>query len=443
LGQTRFGIRVEDKDEWERRVPLTPDQVAAAIDRPGVGFVVQPSSSRVFRDEEYGQAGAEVSDDLSSAEIILAIKEIPSKRLLPGKTYVYFAHVIKGQAHNMAMLQTLLDRGCTLVDYEKIEDSKGRRLIFFGNFAGLAGMYETIHAMGQRFRALGIDTPFVDQQRPVDCADLVSCARDLRRVGERISKEGLPPELVPLVIGFAGYGNVSMGAQSVIDDNLPVEELQPEELETLNQRSNLSPHHVCKVVFKEAHMVEPAEGQEFQLQEYYDHPERYRGAFEKFLPQLDVLVNCIFWTERYPRLVTLDWCREQFAADASPKLKVIGDISYDAGGSIQCTVEATSLGNPVYTYDPVTGSHSFGHEGRGLTILAVDNLPAALARESSAFFGEALSAFVPDLARARWDGELHDSGLPPELQRAVIVWRGSLTPDFQYLEGHLPAPGVE
>jgi len=122
---------------------------------------------------------------------------------------------------------------------------------------------------------------------------------------------------------------------------------------------------------------------------------------------------------------------------------VIGDISCDVGGSIQCTVEATSLGNPVYTYDPVTGSHSFGHEGRGLTILAVDNLPAALARESSAFFGEALSAFVPDLARARWDGELHDSGLPPELQRAVIVWRGSLTPDYQYLEGHLPAPGVD
>jgi alpha-aminoadipic semialdehyde synthase len=443
LAPARFGVRIEDKDDWERRVPLTPDQVAAALQNPGVGFVVQPSPNRVFADEEYRQAGAEVSGDLSSADIILAIKEVPSKVLLPGKTYVYFAHVIKGQPHNMGMLQTLLDRGCTLIDYEKIEDAEGRRLIFFGNYAGLAGMYETIHAMGQRFHALGIESPFADQQRPVDCVDLASCARNLQQVGERISKEGLPPELVPLVIGFAGYGNVSKGAQSVIDDNLPVEEIQPEELETLAGRSDLSPHHLYKVVFEERHMVEPTEGQEFQLQEYYDHPERYRSTFERHLTHLDVLVNCIFWTERYPRLVTLDWCGERFAEGAGPKLKVIGDISCDVGGSIQCTVEATSLGDPVYTYDPITGNHSFGHQGRGLTILAVDNLPAALARESSAFFGDALSGFVPDLAAARWDGELHESGLPPELQRAVIVWRGKLTADFQYLKECLPAKGLD
>ncbi|TNF74528.1 MAG: hypothetical protein EP299_07120, partial [Acidobacteria bacterium] len=217
----------------------------------------------------------------------------------------------------------------------------------------------------------------------------------------------------------------------------------PEELETLAGRSDLSPHQLYKVVFKESHMVEPAEGQEFELQEYYDHPERYRGTFEKYLPHLDVLVNCIFWTERYPRLVTLDWCRERFAETTSPRLKVIGDISCDVGGSIQCTVEATTLGNPVYIYDPVSGSHEFGYQGRGLTILAVDNLPAALARESSTFFGNALSGLVPELAAASWDGELEESGLPPELERAVIVWRGRLTPDYRYLEEHLVAGDVK
>ena len=443
MSTTRFGIRVEDKDDWERRAPLTPDQMAAATRDPKIAFVVQPSSNRVFPDEEYRQAGAEVAEDLSPTDIILAIKEVPAKLLLPSKTYVYFAHVIKGQPHNMAMLQTLLDRGCTLVDYEKIEDAEGRRLIFFGNYAGLAGMYETIHAMGRRFRALGLETPFEDQPRPVDCPNLASCASNLQQVGRRISEEGLPPELVPLVIGFAGYGNVSQGAQSVIDDNLPVEEVQPEELETLAGRSDLSAHHLYKVVFKESHMVEPVQGQEFQLQEYYDHPERYRAAFERYLPHLDVLVNCIFWTDRYPRLVTLDWCRDAFAGDTNPKLKVIGDISCDVGGSIECTVEATTLGDPVYTYDPVTGSHGFGHQGRGLTIVAVDNLPAALARESSTFFGDTLKGLLPALAAARWDGELAESGLPPELQRAVIVWRGQLSPEFRYLEEHLHALDVQ
>ena len=40
----------------------------------------------------------------------------------------------------MPMLQHLLDRRCHLVDYERMTDDRGRRLVFFGRHAGLAGM---------------------------------------------------------------------------------------------------------------------------------------------------------------------------------------------------------------------------------------------------------------------------------------------------------------
>ena len=57
-------------------------------------------------------------------------------------------------------LQRLIDGGCTLIDYERIVDEKNRRLIFFGRYAGIAGMIETLHAYGKKIKLRGYDTPF-------------------------------------------------------------------------------------------------------------------------------------------------------------------------------------------------------------------------------------------------------------------------------------------
>ena len=69
---------------------------------------------------------------------------------------------------------------------------------------------------------------------------------------------------------------------------------------------------LVKVIFREEDMVEPRSTEaQFVLQDYYQHPENYRGVFARHLPHLDVLVNTIYWDERYPRLVTRKWARRQ------------------------------------------------------------------------------------------------------------------------------------
>jgi alpha-aminoadipic semialdehyde synthase len=87
-------------------------------------------------------------------------------------------------------------------------------------------------------------------------------------------------------------------------------------------------------------------------------------AFLSVIDRLSVLVNCIYWDERYPRLLTRDQCRRMWAPGRRPKLMVIGDISCDVNGSIECTVKATEPGNPVYVYDPATGTAKDGFEAR-------------------------------------------------------------------------------
>ena len=73
----RVGLRREDKNEWERRVPLTPDHVRTLVEQ-GLQVSVQPSTIRVFKDEDYRQAGASIQEDLSGCGMVFAVKEIPA-----------------------------------------------------------------------------------------------------------------------------------------------------------------------------------------------------------------------------------------------------------------------------------------------------------------------------------------------------------------------------
>ncbi len=72
-----LGIRREDKNPWERRVPLTPIDVRELMRELPLEVWVQPSPIRVFADEDYRREGARVAEDLSPCRIILAVKEIP------------------------------------------------------------------------------------------------------------------------------------------------------------------------------------------------------------------------------------------------------------------------------------------------------------------------------------------------------------------------------
>ena len=428
-----IGIRREDKNRWERRVPLVPSDVRDLNARHGLHFLVQPSAIRVYSDADYRSAAATVSEDLGPSSIVFAVKEVPIELLMPGKIYIYFAHVVKGQHHNMPMLHRLMELGCTLIDYEKITDDKKRRLIFFGRHAGYAGMIDTLHCLGARFKSGGISNPLAEVRKAHEYPDLAAAKEHLSTL---IPKMARGRGNTPLVFGFSGYGNVSTGAQEVFDSLDPVE-FPVADLASADKSAGGRP---VKVVFREEDMVVRKDaGKPFELLEYYEHPERYEGCFERHLPYLDVLVNCIYWEPRYPRLVTREWARKNYVPGRPPRLKVIGDISCDIEGSVELTVRATEPDNPCYVYLAQEGETSDGVDGNGPVVMAVDNLPCELPKESSQYFSSALRDMVPPLAAADWRSSFDRLSLPDCLKRAVIVYRGELTPSYQYLHKHLEA----
>lgn len=428
-----IGIRREDKNKWERRVPLTPKDVKELIDNLGVKVIVQPSEIRIFEDKEYSEAGAMISDDLSSAEIIFGVKEIPPEKLLPEKTYIFFAHVIKGQKNNMPMLKRLMDLKCNLIDYERIIDEQGRRLIFFGKYAGYAGLVETFHALGKKLDLLEIKNPFSKLEQPYKYFSIEDAKRSFTEIGDTILKNGLPDEILPLTVGFVGYGNVSKGTQEFFDI-LPHKEITPEELLRNYDLLKNEKHHLIKIVFKEEHTVRRKDGN-FNLQEFFSNPEHYESDFEKFLPKLKVLINCIFWTEKHPRLLTKKHLLEN--PQLSKSLLVIGDISCDIDGAIEITYKATQPDIPCFTFNPYENKFYDDVQKDGIPVMAIDNLPCEFAREASSEFSNVLKYFIPQILSNHFDKDFSELNLSYPIKKAIILYKGKLTEDYKYIEKFL------
>jgi alpha-aminoadipic semialdehyde synthase len=352
------------------------------------------------------------------------------------KTYVFFSHVIKGQAYNMPMLRKMMEMKCNLIDYERVVDEQGKRLIFFGRYAGLAGMINSLWSLGLRLKEAGYKTPFAQIKQAHQYSSLAEVREVISAVGQEIAEKGMPDELRPFTIAFTGYGNVSQGAQEILG-LLPVKEISPEKLLTLKRRSKLPDNLIYKIVFREEHLVEPVDAdEEFDLQEYYASPEKFRSTFEKYVPHIDMLINCIYWDARYPRLVTKEYLHKLFVS-GTPKLKVIGDISCDVNGSVECTEKGTEIEDPIFVYHPDNDTYTMGHKGYGVLVMSVDILPSELPRDSSAGFADVLVNYVKAIADCDFNEDFLTLDLPNAIKSALILHRGELTPHYKYLEDHL------
>ncbi len=431
----KIGIRKETQYPSERRAPLTPDHTKKLV-KEGIEVCVEFAEQRVFNSDSYIDAGAKIFTDLKDCDIILGVKEVPIKDLIPNKTYCFFSHTIKAQNYNMPILKAILENNITLIDYELVKNDNGNRLIYFGNYAGYAGMINSLWLLGKRLEKEGIRNPFTEIKQALQYDNLSEAQEAVKKVGVIISENGLPDEITPLITRFSGYGNVSKGAQSVYD-LLPSITIKPEELDNFVKKGEFSNKHVYKVEFKELDMYQHPTIKEFTLDHFFKNQTEYKSIFYKYIPNLTVIVNGIYWEDKFPKHVTKEFMKELYKNGKNQKLKVIGDITCDIEGSVELTVKSMPSSNPSFVYEPLTGNIIDGVEVDGPVILAVDKLPAELPKESSQFFGNALLPFINELTSADFSNTYDELNIRKELKNAIIAHNGKLTPNFTYLAEHL------
>ena len=175
----------------------------------------------------------------------------------------------------------------------------------------------------------------------------------------------------------------------------------------------------------------------FELQDYYDNPQKYNGNFHQYIDHINILINCIYWEDRYPRLLTKAYTKKLFSGKTLPELKIIGDISCDIEGAIECTLKATKPDKPTYTYLVDDDVIVDGIEGKGPVIMAVTNLPCEIPAESSTAFSSTLIEFIPEIASADYEGDFESLKLPKPIKDAVILFKGEFTDNFKYIKEFL------
>lgn len=313
----KVGLCKETYNIWESRAPLTPAQVEDLLADPdyGISVCVQPSVQRIFTNDAYARAGATLVESLADVDVIIGVKRPKdSATLLPNHTYLFFSHTIKGQAENMELLQTCLDKKIQLFDYERMVENtlqRPKRLVAFGKFAGIAGAIDSFHALGRRLlHRDGATTPFLACPMALMNNNLDQAKERIRQMGDRILEGmGITEPLVLCVTGKGGavHGGVMEILQLLPHEIISVEDL-PRLYETLSaSRDAVSPQrqvYLCPVGLSDVfqHRTNPGP---FDRDHFQNHPGEYRSLFaSRVVPYVHGIYNAVYWDPRFPRLLT-------------------------------------------------------------------------------------------------------------------------------------------
>jgi alpha-aminoadipic semialdehyde synthase len=439
-GNNVLGIVREVYSKWERRSPLCPHHVKTLV-RQGTKVLVQPSARRIFSDREFERAGAIVQEDISEACLYIGVKQIPEENIAPWKNHLFFSHVIKAQPENMPLLDTILKSNARLFDYEAITKDGAddqARLVAFGKYAGIAGMIDAFQGLGQRLLAEGYSTPFLQVPLSYMFQNLDQARVTLRSVGAQIEgATGLPAEISPLVFAFTGNGNVAKGAREIFD-LMPHEWVNSDELPFLKadiESGKKSANRLYGIIVEPYDMVANANGKPLHNKaNYYANPQDYSPIFhEKVAPYITVLVNCMYWDSRYPKLLTTRQIRN-IRNTGNKNLRFLADITCDIGGSVEFFTHSTKIEKPFYSYSPESGLHADDFNATDIGVGGVDILPSELPRDASEHFGNALMPLLPSLLQSKGSSQPDDmADLPPELRRACIASHGQMQAKWNYI----------
>lgn len=443
-----IAIRREDLSKrGEKRVAVTP-RLAKEVSSNGHKLIVQtgihPSEGtvkRAFPDQAYRDAGADISEDLSSAQVIFGLKEVEIAHILYEKTYLSFSHTHKGQVKNRKLLKAFMDKRATLVDYELVTHDNGARIITaFTYFAGYAGMIDTLWTVGKRFAMRGINHPISKVPQSIEKEDLGLIKNMLKDIGDEIRENGTPESLPPFINVILGEGKTSTGSQEIYDI-LPIESIPWYDLPEIYANGSRDRVYKCVMGITDMFRLK-ADANISEVtytkwtvrereQHYFSHPEDFESNLEHVLPYATILMNCILWSPEFPRTMSREFTKEIWGA--SPTLEAIGDITCDPEGSIEFSKE-TWIDNPVYIYNPADNTSTDGFVGEGIAVMAVTNLPCEFSADASEQFSTDMGPIFQGILEADHNAaSVEESGLPDAIKRATILWKGELTTPYIYM----------
>ncbi|WP_276167769.1 NAD(P)-dependent oxidoreductase [Zobellia alginiliquefaciens] len=396
----KFGIIQERKTPPDRRVVLSPEACQKVLSRHSdAQIVVEPSPIRVFSDEEYREKGIEVAAKMEECDVLLGVKEVPIKNLIPNKKYFFFSHTIKEQPYNRDLLRAILEKNIELYDHEVITNQNEQRLVAFGRYAGIVGAYNGLRAYGLKFN-------LYELPKAENLANQQELIAELNKI-----------RLPNIKIILTGRGRVGNGAREMLDAMNIKKVNVTEYLE-----DSFDEPVYCQIDASDYNKRK--DGVRGNKADFFANPEEYKSNFYRFTQVSDFFIAGHFYGQGAPYLFTReDAKKEDF------KIKVVADVSCDIDGPVATTIKPSTIADPIYGYDPKTEKETDFKNDSAIAVMAVDNLPCEIPQDASEGFGQ---AFIKNVIPAFFNDD--KDGV---LERARMTKDGKLTERYSYLSNYI------
>lgn len=400
---TNIGIVRESRND-ENRTPLVPEHIKKYKEsNPNINFIIQPSNSRCFSDEEYELCGAKINENLNECSIIFGVKEIDPNILINNRTYLFFSHTFKInkqqkniEKHKKDLLLSILNKKITLIDYENIRGKNGTRCLGFGRFAGIVGCYNTLNLL---LRVLGKQS--LASAYKID---------DYERLVLNLKNLYFPKTKILVT----GDGRVSKGV---------IELLNQTNIKAVSKKDFLEKKFdqpiFCNLETKD--YVTNNSSTNFNLEHFINNPQDYSSSALQYLKETNILISAHYWDPSSPKIF------ENEDLKVLQNLKIVGDITCDINGSVPTTIRSTTIEEPNYWIERYT-LKEIDENNDGIAVMAVDNLPSELPRDSSTEFSEGIINEVLPFLLKEDDGRILNG---------TITTDGSFLEKYNYLNDYI------
>ena len=400
---TNIGIIRESRND-ENRTPLVPEHIKKYKEsNPNINFIIQPSNSRCFSDEEYELCGAKINENLNECSIIFGVKEIDPNILINNRTYLFFSHTFKInkqqkniEKHKKDLLLSILNKKITLIDYENIRGKNGTRCLGFGRFAGIVGCYNTLNLLLKVFGKQSLASAYK--------------INDYERLVLNLKNLYFPKTKILVT----GDGRVAKGV---------IELLNLTNIKAVSKKDFLEKKFdqpiFCNLETKD--YVTNNSSTNFNLEHFINNPQDYSSSALQYLKETNILISAHYWDPSSPKIF------ENEDLKVLQNLKIVGDITCDINGSVPTTIRSTTIEEPNYWIERYT-LKEIDENNDGIAVMAVDNLPSELPRDSSTEFSEGIINEVLPFLLKEDDGRILNG---------TITTDGSFLEKYNYLNDYI------
>lgn len=352
-----FCLRAETKS-YEKRTALTPENAGKLLHTSNCKIFVEKSTDRIFEDALYEEVGCELVETGSWQDAPADCFILGLKEIPPGSFPLKHKH------------------------------------IYFAHvYKGQEGAEEVLHRF-QEGKGLLFDLEFLMDEKQ-----------------RRVAAFGKWAGFAGTSIALDHFYNLATGGPEVYPP-LHYYPSSKELIKIISEKKLRSSVHPKVIVIGAKGRC--GGGASLALQSLglsatgWDYEETKKGGPFTEIAKHDIFINTVLLSKKIPPFV------DKSILDKKVSLRIISDVSCDPNSEV----------NPIPLYDKVADwEKPFIQLKYGLNqvdILAVDNLPSLLPRESSIDFSNQLSPHLLDLARENYE--------------ALPVWQGALEFFYKRLE---------